>query len=127
MIAAAILEVFYAPICVPCRLELPALAAFAKSHDGALHIVIVNDVPRSQADLRSISPALSVAATPASDGDPRKTLRAAGDTDGILPYARSLTSDGKICASWRGVLTVTRATNMLTACARVSGPNSPRS
>jgi thiol-disulfide isomerase/thioredoxin len=121
------LEVFYAPSCVPCRLELPVLATFAKTQSGHLRIVIVSEVARARADLNEVSPALAAVAVTASSHDARTTLRQAGDADGILPYARSLFADGMICASWRGALTMVRIDHLFTACARFNAPHLPRS
>jgi thiol-disulfide isomerase/thioredoxin len=121
------LEVFYAPSCAPCRLELPVLASFAKTKNGHLRIVIVSEVARARTDLIEASPALAAVAVTASSRDTRTALRQAGDADGILPFTRSLSSDGAICASWRGVLTVVRINHLLTACARFNAPHLPRS
>jgi hypothetical protein len=121
------LEVFYAPSCAPCRLELPVLATFAKNQSGHLRIVIVSDVARARTDLTEISPALAAVTVIASSLDARTALRRAGDVDGILPFARSLSANGASCASWRGALTVVRINHLLTACARFNAPHLPRS
>jgi thiol-disulfide isomerase/thioredoxin len=122
----ATLEVYYAPSCAPCRLELPVLASFAKTRDGHLRIVLVSDVARARADLKELAPALAAMAMPAANRDARASLRVAGDADGILPFARSVAANGGICASWRGVLTEMRINNLLIACARFNAPHSPR-
>src|SRR5579859_5749635 len=129
MIAAAppTLEVFYAPSCAPCRLELPVLARFAKTQDNHLRIVILSEAPRARADLGQGSAALAAVAVTASSHDARTVLRQAGDAEAILPFARSLTANRAMCASWRGTLTIARINNMLTACARFNAPHSPRS
>jgi thiol-disulfide isomerase/thioredoxin len=129
MIAAPppILEVFYAPSCAPCRLELPVLASFAKTRSGHLRIVIVSEAVRARADLIEASPALAAVAVTASSHDARAALRQAGDADGILPFTRSLSANGAVCASWRGALTVMRINHLLTACARFNAPHLPRS
>lgn len=121
------LEVFYAPSCAPCRLELPVLATFVKTQSGHLRIVIISEAARGWADLTETSIALTAVAVTASSHDARATLRQAGDTDGILPFARSLSANGAMCASWRGTLTVVRINSLLTACARFNAPHSPRS
>jgi thiol-disulfide isomerase/thioredoxin len=119
--------VFYAPSCAPCRLELPVLASFAKTRDGHLRIVIVSEAVRALADLIEASPALAAVAVTASSHDARAALRQAGDADAILPFTRSLSSNGAVCASWRGALTVMRINHLLTACARFNALHLPRS
>ncbi|MEJ0025295.1 MAG: thioredoxin family protein [Rhizomicrobium sp.] len=118
-----ILEVYYSPTCIPCRMELPVLAALDK--DGRrLRIVILDQESRARATIGAVSPALERLAIRAATQPPRKALLAAGDTDAILPYARALA--GGTCAAWRGGLTMARARALLAAC-RVSGSRSPRS
>ena len=114
----AILEVYYAPSCAPCRLELPALAQFARDGHSHLRIVIVSEPARAMGELKNASPRLLAAAVSSASAAPRATLLEAGDTDAILPYARSLLPNGKICARWRGGVTVDRARALVAACAR---------
>ncbi len=122
------LEVYYAPSCAPCRLELPAVAEFARRDGSRVRVVIVSDETRARIDLGQVSPALAASALVGSHATPRAALRAAGDGDGILPYARSLAANGKICARWRGGLTLARARALLAACAKaVISPLSHRS
>jgi thiol-disulfide isomerase/thioredoxin len=126
MIAApppAILEVYYAPSCAPCRMELPVLAEVRRRDGAKLRIVIVSDDQKARDTLRAVSPSLAQAAHSPQFADARASLRAAGDPDGILPYARSLSSTGRTCAQWRGGLTLGRVRALVAACARViSGP-----
>ncbi|MEI9989477.1 MAG: hypothetical protein WDM86_05500 [Rhizomicrobium sp.] len=120
-----ILEVYYSPTCIPCRMELPVLAALEK--DGRrLRIVLLDQEARARATIRAVSPGLERAAVPAAIHPPRRALLAAGDGDAILPYARALAPAGEACAAWRGGLTVPRAKALLAAC-RISGSRSPRS
>lgn len=121
------LEVFYAPTCEPCRLELPALAEWFQGSTHRLRIVIVSDDGRARSELAAISPGLARAAQDSGRRNPRDTLRAAGDADGILPFSRAQTANGALCASWRGALTVSRINNMLSACVGVTGRHSQRS
>jgi len=122
----AILEVYYAPSCAPCRLELPALAQFAR--DGHLRIVVVSEPVRAMGELKNASTRLSAAAVLSANAAPRATLLEAGDADAILPYARSLLPNGKICARWRGGVTVDRARALVAACARaITGRRPQRS
>lgn len=113
-----ILEVYYAPSCAPCRLELPAVAEFASQDGARVRIVIVSEEPRARADLTNVSPRLTEDAIAGREPTPRAILRAAGDHDGILPYARSIASDGRVCAQWRGRLTFATAQKLVAACAR---------
>jgi thiol-disulfide isomerase/thioredoxin len=123
-----VLEVFYSPTCAPCRLELPLLAELAGQADTTLRIVIVDQTEKAQAELRAVSPRLEAIATAPvtgpSSASPGDALRAAGDANGILPYARSLTAAGEVCAQWSGGLTVSRVKSLLAACARLA--TSPR-
>lgn len=111
-----ILEVYYAPWCAPCALELPSLARFAAEKDKRLRIVIVSEPAKAMKKLRAFSPKLADAAIAVASKSPRETLFAAGDRDSILPYARSLSSTGTICARWRGVITLERAEAMVWSC-----------
>lgn len=115
-----VLEVFYSPSCAPCRLELPVVAQIAAGQEARIRIVILDQPARSRNELRAVSPALEAAATdPATGTSPREVLRAAGEDRSILPYARSLTPDGAVCAKWSGGLTLARAQGMLDACMRL--------
>ncbi|HUO90644.1 MAG TPA: thioredoxin family protein [Rhizomicrobium sp.] len=121
-----VLEVYYSPTCAPCRLELPVLAEFVKADGARLRIVILDDEKRARSDLRDASSALEEAAVAPRQAKPRAALLAARDTDGILPFARALASDGRVCASWRGGLTMLRAKALISAC-RLIGSRSRRS
>ncbi|MGB8365439.1 MAG: hypothetical protein ACLQUZ_01540 [Rhizomicrobium sp.] len=112
-----VLEVYYAPGCAPCRLELPAVAEFARRDGSRVRIVIISDEARARVDLDKVSPALAATAVAQTRSTPQAALRAAGDSDGILPYARSLAANGTTCARWRGGLTLARARALVSACA----------
>lgn len=112
-----VLEVFYSPSCAPCRVELPALSELAEG-GVTVRIVILDQEQRARADLRAVSSRLEAAAIERTDGDPRQTLRAAGNETGILPFARALNGRGEICSRWLGGLTVPRARGLLEACIR---------
>lgn len=119
-----VFEIYYAPSCAPCRLDLPVAAALLKQDGTTLRIVIVSDTPKALADLRAVSPALEKAAEIPAKQDPRALLRHAGDPDGILPYARTRDA-GKTCATWRGRLSLARAVQMISACRqRLTAPRS---
>ncbi|MEJ1968244.1 MAG: thioredoxin family protein [Rhizomicrobium sp.] len=122
-----VLEVYYSPTCVPCRLELAVLGEIVRKDGAAVRIVVLDQIARARGDISAI-PALRTRAalSPPSALAPRKALLAAGDGDGILPYARSLSGSGKPCASWRGGLTLLRARALLAAC-RINAPSSRRS
>jgi thiol-disulfide isomerase/thioredoxin len=123
-----VLEVFYSPTCAPCRLELPAVAEFVREDGRRVRIVILDQMTRAHAELQDASPQLAAAAIPASNENPRATLRAAGDDDGMLPYARAIAPNGKVCAQWRGGLTLERARSLIAACTKaISAPNKHRS
>ena len=121
-----ILEVFYASTCTPCRLELPVLAQVQRA-GTALRIVIISDPDGARRDLAGAAPQLSLVAVVPAHAAPRTILHEAGDADGILPYARAVAPDRRICASWRGILTVSRVNNMLAGCAHLSAPPRRRS
>lgn len=118
LLAPPVLEVYYAPSCAPCRLELPVLAEFVRRDGAHIRIVILSEEARARRELRAASPQLSANAVVGSQASPRAILRAAGDNDSILPYARSLGADGKVCAAWRGRLTLEKAWELVSACAR---------
>jgi hypothetical protein len=123
-----VLEVFYSPSCTPCRLELPAVAAIAGQDGVHLRVVILDQEARARAELRAVSARLEAAAESRPGSPPTAVLRDAGNDDGILPYARSLTDTGSVCAKWSGRLTLTRARGLLAACARlIASPRHSRS
>jgi thiol-disulfide isomerase/thioredoxin len=122
-----VLEVFYSPSCAPCRLELPAVAEMAGRKGVQVRIIILDQEERARAELRAASTGLDSIATapvPAPAGD---VLRGAGNERGILPYARSVTGEGEVCAKWLGGLTIARAESLLAACARFILPRRSRS
>jgi thiol-disulfide isomerase/thioredoxin len=122
-----VLEVFYSPSCAPCRLELPVLANVAGQDGVRVRIVILDQEERSRDELRAVSADLEAASTSPA-GVPGDVLRAAGDANGILPYARSLAPNGEVCGKWSGGLTLSRAQDLLAACARfITSPRRPRS
>jgi hypothetical protein len=122
-----VLEVFYSPTCTPCRLELPAVAEIVGQGDVKVRIVILDQEERARTELSTVSPLLEAIAVPPTSAPPGDVLRAAGDANGILPYARNLTAKGEVCAKWSGGLTVSRVRTLLAACARfaTSPPRSP--
>src|SRR5690242_19216271 len=106
------LEVYYSPTCAPCRLELPSIADFVRERDGKVRVVILDHVAAAREELT----VLQGIELRSHDGeDPRAVLRQAGDSDSILPYARTVVN-GKTCASWRGFLTRKTAQRLLAAC-----------
>jgi thiol-disulfide isomerase/thioredoxin len=111
-----VLEVYYSPTCAPCRLELPAVAEFARQDGSRVRVVILDQVSLAREELGNTSSQLFETAVAPAGKNPRAVLRAAGDADGILPYARTLASDGKTCSQWRGGLTLWRAQNLVAAC-----------
>jgi len=117
-----VLEVYYSPTCAPCRLELPVLADFVKADGSRVRIVILDQDARARAELRAVSPALEKAAVTQHGEKPRALLLAAGNADGILPFARSLVPGGKVCGRWRGGLTPAKARELIRACARIISP-----
>jgi hypothetical protein len=117
------LDVYYASTCAPCRLELPVLAEAAR--DGLpVTIVLLTEADRARRELARVSPELANRARVPPSGpeagagpaDPRAVLRAAGDPDGILPFAQTRDADGRPCRSWRGLLTLERIRGLLAAC-----------
>ena len=58
-----VLEVFYSPTCVPCRLELPAVAQMAGEKDARVRIVILDQEERARSELRAVSIQLDMIAT----------------------------------------------------------------
>lgn len=109
------MDVYYASTCAPCRVELPAILEAVR--DGSdIRILIVDAPRRAMKDLAAIEPRLAGLARPAAGGDPRARLRRAGDADGILPFARSVGADGRVCGAWRGMLTLSRIRALLSRC-----------
>ena len=109
------LDVYYAPTCAPCRLELPAiLGAIEDGKD--IRVLIVSDPVRSIADLAAVSSKLVKVAYPAQGANPRDRLRRVGDADGILPFTRSVGGKGRVCGIWRGALTRWRILDLLSRC-----------
>ncbi len=109
------LDVYYASTCAPCRLELPAVLQALR--DGKhIRILIVSDVQQARADLAATSPRLVQVAQVADGRDARDRLRRAGDTDGILPFTRSMDAQEKVCTTWRGALTRLRIRDLLSRC-----------
>jgi hypothetical protein len=107
---------------------LPAIAEFLREDGSRVRIVILDQTIRARDELGDISPLLAAAAISASKKVPRETLRAAGDDDGMLPYARALSPIGKTCAQWRGRLTLERARSLIASCAKaINAPNRRRS
>ncbi|MDA8229781.1 MAG: hypothetical protein M0006_00415 [Magnetospirillum sp.] len=113
---APILDVYYASTCVPCRLELPVLAQAVQ--DGLpVTVVVLTEEARARRELAAVSPGLEAAAVAAPAAtDPRATLRAAGDPDGILPFSVARRPDGRACRTWRGSLTLDRIRRLLASC-----------
>jgi hypothetical protein len=89
---------------------------------------MLGDEARARSDLREVSRSLESAAVAAANTNPRAALYAAGDADSILPYARSLAANGRVCAQWRGRFTVSAGRRLVAACRRLLiGPPSQRS
>ena len=108
-------EIYYAPTCAPCRLDLPVATELLNQDGVRLRIVIVSDAPKALADLKAASPALVKVAEVPSEHNPRTVLRRAGNADGILPYARTR-NNANTCATWRGRLSLDKALEMIAAC-----------
>ncbi|HEY2613143.1 MAG TPA: hypothetical protein VGI94_20205 [Reyranella sp.] len=91
--------------------------------DGVrVRVVILDEEDRARAELREVSTRLEAVAESKVGEAPNAVLRDAGNDTGILPYARSVTSNGAVCAKWSGRLTVARAASLLAACARFIAP-----
>jgi thiol-disulfide isomerase/thioredoxin len=115
---------YYASTCAPCQLDLPVAAALVKQNSVKLRIVIIGNAPKALADLKAVSSSLVDAAETTAEQNPRAVLRSAGDSDGILPYARTR-DNGKTCATWRGRLSLDKALQMIAACRqRLTAPPS---
>lgn len=110
-----VLEVYYASTCAPCRLELPVLAQAARN-GTPITVIVLSEESRARRELAAAAPELERSASVPASTDPRAVLRAAGDTDGILPFARVPTATGGTCRSWRGTLTLDRIRRLLAAC-----------
>ena len=123
-----VLEVYYSPTCAPCRLELPIVAEFARRDGSRVRIVILDQATRARDELNDVSPQLAAMAVSATDKNPRDVLRAAGDADAMLPYARAVASGDRVCSDWRGMLTLARAQNLVQACVNIlTSPGTHRS
>ena len=122
-----ILEVFYSPTCAPCRIELPVLSDLVNKDGLRVRIVILEQEGRARSDIRAVSARLEKDAVANAKNPPRITLLASGNSDGILPYARPVSAAGKICAKWRGLLTIGRARALIATCATINGPSKRRS
>ena len=112
----AIVEVYFDSSCTPCRRELPALAKAVGEENIPLAIFILGDETKAREQLNEISPVLLPRAKSVGDKDVRGVLRAAGNDEGILPYARAVQANGHVCAQWRGILNVDRIRALLAAC-----------
>ena len=84
------LEIFYSPSCAPCRLELPVLAELTTQAGLQIRITILDEETRARAELKAVSPQLEAVAQSKASDSPRAVLNAAGNANGILPYARSI-------------------------------------
>ncbi|MBS0519319.1 MAG: hypothetical protein JSR90_11550 [Proteobacteria bacterium] len=91
-----------------------------------MRVVILDQEERARGELRAVLPALEANAEIRTGQAPNAVLREAGDDTGILPYARSVTADGVLCAKWLGRLTLTRARSLLAACSSLTA-SPPRS
>jgi thiol-disulfide isomerase/thioredoxin len=112
-----VLDVYYASTCAPCRAELGALAEVVREGHDTLIIHFLTDATIARDELAAASPSLLERAVALPAGtDQRAVLRDAGDADGILPFSRVRMGDGRACAKWRGILTVTRIKALLRAC-----------
>ncbi|HEY4075594.1 MAG TPA: hypothetical protein VGM26_01555 [Rhizomicrobium sp.] len=109
------LEVYYAPSCAPCRLELPVISG-ALTAGKAIRILIVDDLVQANAQLVAVSPRLLQTAQMAQGQDARDRLHRAGDGDGILPFTRVIGGKDQVCATWHGELTSWRIEALLTHC-----------
>ncbi|HTT82816.1 MAG TPA: thioredoxin family protein [Rhizomicrobium sp.] len=118
------LEVFYSPTCAPCQLELPVLADLVTGAGTQLRIIVLDGGKRARIEIHKASPTLDRDVAPDIRVKPRDALLAAGDTDGILPFARTIAGSGKVCASWRGILTARRVRVMIGTCQRLISQSS---
>lgn len=111
-----ILQVFYSAGCRQCDPELPLLAKVMEDNAVDLVITVLGDRDKGYAELRKASPRLVEIATAASSHEERDLLRAAGNANGKLPYARTLLSTGVACQTWQGGLTPGVLDRMLESC-----------
>jgi len=125
MVPPPTLEVFYSSSCAPCRAELPVLAEFASKDGARVRIIILSEEARARRELHAVSPLLEAAAESRIEKSPGTVLRSAGNSLGILPYARSTAANGDVCARWKGWLTLARARDLMSACARLIASPAP--
>ena len=112
----AIIEVYYDARCTPCVRELAALAEAAGDAAIPFRIILLGDERAARAQLADASPLLPPRAEAAQGEDWRAALKAAGDEDSVLPYARAVKADGRICGRWRGMLSLARLRALLVNC-----------
>ncbi len=111
------LEVYYSPACETCRRELAALAILHDHEGGQIRIVILDNDAQARRDVQTRAPSL-LPFVEVVDGARVDVLLAAGDKERLLPFARSVTADGQVCARWVGRMTLDKARALLTACKR---------
>jgi len=112
-----VLDVYYASTCAPCRADLAVLADVVREGHPKLVIYLLSDATEARAELAAASPQLPDLAVAMPTGSTeREVLRLAGDADGILPFARVRAADGRLCGTWRGILTLERIRALLKAC-----------
>jgi hypothetical protein len=99
---------------------LPVLAQIVEKRNMRLRIVLLDQEKRARGDIQKVSLRLEKLAVPSSVHPPRQALLSAGDSDGILPFARSVSPSGKTCATWRGGMTMLRVKAMIAACRVIS-------
>jgi len=98
------------------------IAEFAKQNGALVRVIVLDQEERARMELRAVSADLEAAAESRVEKSPNAVLRAAGNANGILPYARSVTESGDVCAKWAGGLTLTRIRSMVAACVRFISP-----
>jgi hypothetical protein len=81
-----------------------------------VRVLIVSDAPRAMQDLSSAGQPLARIASIAPGSSPNNRLRMAGDADGILPYSKAVDGHGRVCARWRGMLSLSRIRELLLRC-----------
>jgi len=121
-----VLEVYYAPNCAPCQLELPAVAEFAQLPGSRVTMIIVGEEEKAREELRAAHPALEAGAVARITERPGDVLREAGSAYGLLPFARVISREGTICAKWSGRLSFPKAYDMVATCHLMSISNPPR-
>lgn len=109
------LDVYYASTCAPCRVELPVIYQALRGGSD-IRILVVSDMPRAKEDLSAVGQRLAQVASFAPGPSPNGRLRLAGDADGILPYTQAVDGRGHACASWRGMLTLSRIRKLFSKC-----------